>query len=347
MSRSSSSLRRRASRGLRRSLRNLSFVALLVASGAACGSRTGLFGDGDDLLDGELDGGRGRSDGSVGDASVDRNVSPDAIPPIDANPPRDANRTDCQDASQTLVYVMSSDNQLASFDPATGTFKTIGTIACPTTDGGQPFSMAVDRKGVAYTVFSDRTGGSDEGKLFRVSTATAACVETSFVPRQAGFQKFGMGFASDLVGTGESLYVASSEDNDFVDSRLGRINIPSFSLTTVGTFKPNIAQAELTGTGDGRLYGLYTKSPTQRTPVYIGEIDPSTGDVIGENLIPGANLGTAWAFAAWGGDFYLFTAPASATQVTRYRPSDGTARVIASTSLKVVGAGVSTCAPSE
>lgn len=342
---SSSSFRRRTYQKLGRTLRNLSLLSLLVA----CGSRTGLFGDGDDLLDGDLDVDGGRSDasreGGSGDASVDRNVAPDAIPPLDATP-RDANRTDCQDAAQTLVYVMSSDNQLASFDPSAGTFKTIGTIACPTTGSGAPFSMAVDRKGVAYTVFSDRTG-VDEGKLFRVSTATAACVGTTFLPRQAGFQKFGMGFAANLVGTGESLFIASSEQSDLVESRLGRIIIPSFALATVGTFKPSIAQAELTGTGDGRLYGLYTKSPTLRTPVFIGEIDPTTGAVIGENQIPGANLGNAWAFAAWGGDFYLFTAPADATQVTRYRPSDGSVRVIASTSLKVVGAGVSTCAPSE
>ena len=58
----------------------------------------------------------------------------------------------------------------------------------------------------------------------------------------------------------------------------------------------------------------------------------------------------AQAFAIWGGDFYTFTglltAQQGATEVTRFRPRDGSivpvGQIVGET---IVGAGVSTCAP--
>ena len=56
----------------------------------------------------------------------------------------------------------------------------------------------------------------------------------------------------------------------------------------------------------------------------------------------------AFAFAYWGGDFYIFTAPLNGkTTITRYRPTDGTLKVVGSVPQAVVGAGVSTCTPSK
>jgi hypothetical protein len=61
---------------------------------------------------------------------------------------------------------------------------------------------------------------------------------------------------------------------------------------------------------------------------------------------PSMDIGTAWAMAFWGGDFWLFTAPGVETRVDRYRPSDGTTvTMISNLGFHVVGAGVSTCAP--
>jgi hypothetical protein len=58
-----------------------------------------------------------------------------------------------------------------------------------------------------------------------------------------------------------------------------------------------------------------------------------------------------WAFAAWGGDFYFFTAEQSngPTSIHRFTPggslSPPVVQVLEGTN--IVGAGVSTCAPSE
>src|SRR5262249_39821542 len=78
-------------------------------------------------------------------------------------------------AGSTFVYLMPSENVLVSFYPPTGTSTTIGTIMCPDPGTDIPFSMAVDRAGIAYVLF-------ESGHLFRVSTRTAVCVPTKFVP---------------------------------------------------------------------------------------------------------------------------------------------------------------------
>ena len=174
-------------------------VAGAVASMAlavACGSRTGL------LVDGVFDDDASADAFTRRDAPRDR--GPDAIlPPIDARPLPDVVRNDCPDASVTLIYVITAQYDLYSFNPATSAFTRIGAIACPVqTPGATPFSMAVDRKGAAYVLFND-------GELFRVSTATAACISTPFARGQSGFATlFGMGFASDTNGPQETLFVA-------------------------------------------------------------------------------------------------------------------------------------------
>jgi hypothetical protein len=59
-------------------------------------------------------------------------------------------------------------------------------------------------------------------------------------------------------------------------------------------------------------------------------------------------MGSGWAFAFWGGDFWVFTAPAGDSRITRFRPSDGSVTtVVDSLGAIIVGAGVSTCAPAK
>ena len=310
--------------------------ALLIA---ACGSRTGLFGEEDDgfivLPDGGIvlrDGGR-----DVNEA--------EALPPIDAAP-RDANRLDCPDADATLVYVVTASNELYSYFPTDGSFKFISNIACPTNGNpnNTPFSMAVDRRGVAYVTFTDNL-------LYRVSTATGACIGTSFQANQQGFGAFGMGYATNAEGPTESLFVAGTVDSQNpggISPGLARIDTNNFVLTKVGNFFPDIKQAELTGTGDGRLFAFYTKGINPGPPSYIGEINTTNARVVAETPFPTVDQGRGWAFAFWGGDFYMFTSQdAASSDVTRYRPSDKSVSVVASLASRIVGAGVSTCAPAQ
>lgn len=316
-----------------RTLRSLALFLLL----AACGSRTGLFVDDmPELLPSDAGPDTGpRRDGGL----VDADEEPDALPPIDARPPIDANRNDCPDAAATLVYLISSDYQLYSFDPSSTATKLIGKIACPAAPNETPFSMAVDRKGVAYIQFTD-------ARLYRVSTLTAACVDTPFQPGQQGFQQFGMGFATNDLGPTETLYVAGSRASGTGGEGLARIDLATWRLTKIGDFVPTVINAELTGTGDGRLFGFYAKNANGDPPTYIGEVDTANARVLAEKRLDGVGLENGWAFAFWGGDFYAFTAPNGTNSiVTRWRPENDTVTQVATLPARIVGAGVSTCAP--
>jgi DNA-binding beta-propeller fold protein YncE len=284
---------------------------------AACGSRTGL------LVPEELPVEAGK------DARRDGEAGPDVVPTIDATK-RDATRTDCPDADSTFVYVVTSNDELLSFYPPTVTFTKVGTLKCPAKVGESPYSMGVDRKGTAYVTYTD-------GELFKVSTKDASCTETPFVAGQADFPTFGMGFATKGLGPAEDLYIAST-----AESLLGRIDVTgSFGVTKVGLFAPPLTSAELTGTGDGRLYAFYR--PTDSTSA-IAEIDKATAKVVASDPLPTVDQGSAWAFAFWGGYFWLFTQP-DQQRVTRYDPATKSVTVVGGYSSPIVGAGVSTCAP--
>ena len=97
----------------------------------------------------------------------------------------------CPDAGATLIYVIGLSNTLYSFDPSSASFTPVGTIACP--DPETPFSMAVDREGVAYVLFSS-------GNLYRVSTKTAACTPTPY--KGTPGLLFGMGFVANTAEAG-------------------------------------------------------------------------------------------------------------------------------------------------
>jgi hypothetical protein len=299
----------------------------------ACGSRTALPGDFDAVTTG--------NDDSGSDARRKDSGSDTSVPPIDARPPFDASRLDCPDADATLIYLITVDNQLLSFYPPSASFTLIGTIACPSSS--TPFSMAVDRRGTAYVEFND-------GNLFKVSTATAACAATPFVTGQQGFVNFGMGFATIGGGPAEQLFVAGDSTGGGA-AGLASIDVKDYQLSFLGQFSPPADGAELTGTGDGRLFAfwptdlqLLNQTPPQPSPTNISEIDKATGDLIGTDPLPGVEINGGWAFGYWGGDFYTFTGSGNSV-VNRYRPTDKTILQVATYSSEVVGVGVSTCAP--
>ena len=317
--------------------RRFAFFSLLLV---ACGSRTGLFGE--DL------GGFATLDASV-DARADLDSSfEDARSTLDERSPVDVFRDDCPDAEATLVYTITDDYELQSYNPDTGQFRDIGRIACPAGSlprgKNSPFSMAVDRRGAAFVLFRDE-------RLYRVSTANAACIATSYRPRQSNFGLFGMGFATNSIGPTEALYIAGDDNQQggpAAASGLARLTPGTFALTPVGDFSPAIDQAELTGTGDGRLYAFYKKgNPPDSPPSYIGEVDTATGRVIGERRFDTVDQGSGWAFAYWGGAFYMFHAPGGTTRITRWRPSDDSVTQVGTSTRRIVGAGVSTCAPQQ
>jgi len=257
-------------------------------------------------------------------------------------------------AAAMLVYVLSAENDLYSFNPPSKQFKKIGTLGCQT--NMTPNSMAVDRNANAWVNYAqaDMTTGMDTGgAIFKVSTADASCQPTSIHLSQ-NWYRLGMGFSTDTAnGTSETLYVAATGSmNPFgmggASPGLGKIDLKAQSLAPIGGFGGALdgQNAELTGTGDARLFGFFTT-----TPVQIAQIDKSSGAANNAKPLNGVETPSYWAFSFWGGDFYLYTADKydmanPFSSVTRFRPTDGSVTVLAQNiGFRVVGAGVSTCAP--
>jgi hypothetical protein len=197
--------------------------------------------------------------------------------------------------------------------------------------------MAVDRKGIAYSVFND-------GSLFKIHTANGACEATPYVPNQAGFSTFGMGFSTDLGGPSETLYVAATGFQGG-ESKLGIIDPVSYKLTPVGLIDPQLPGMELTGTGDGRLFGFVADPVGSGTRLV--RVNKQTAEAALAANLPELELGNGWAFAFWGGDFYFFTELGGTSIVTRFDPIDGSSTTVAGWQGLIVGAGVSTCAPEQ
>ncbi|HSO35287.1 MAG TPA: hypothetical protein VLT33_22315 [Labilithrix sp.] len=248
------------------------------------------------------------------------------------------NQTGCSEAAK-LVYVVSDSNELYSFKPDTTTFTLIGTLSCPS-GGATPNSMAVDRSGTAWVNFSD-------GGLFKVSTGDASCQATAFEKNQSGFQRFGMAFATNsATSQDETLYVVGIEGVNG-GKGLAKIDLGTMKLTTIGDFSGSLRGqgAELTGTGDGRLYGFFTTEPDAT----LALINKATGATSADQDLNGVNTGQAWAFSFWGGDFWFYTSPGAvpSTVTRKQASSDGSLSVAKQDvgGFRIVGAGVSTCAP--
>jgi hypothetical protein len=256
----------------------------------------------------------------------------------------------------TLVYVLSPDNTMWSFDPPTKTFTNLFTLDCPTPNDGSswaPNSMAVDRNVVAWVnyVGSDPILGTDTGGLvYKVDINARSCTPTPAVTLQSPeWYRLGMGYSTDTVGGAtETLYVTGTGTTGSSNSPgLGKIDLTTKTVVPIGQFSGDAIltgqSAELTGTGDAKLFGFFTTNP-----IRVAQLDKGTGAVLSDLPVTGVATPMAWAFSFWGGAFYLYTSNGTAnSKVTRFDPA--TKAVDATYTLKapvvIVGAGVSTCAP--
>lgn len=253
----------------------------------------------------------------------------------------------CSPGSE-LIYVVDASNRLLSFNPRDGKyeFKLIGTLNCPAgaaLGGGKatPFSMAVDRTARAWVLYSS-------GEIFWVNTTDASCKSSGYAKLQSGFETFGMGFVSDVEGSEkETLFVAGGSYTNQRVADLASIDSGSLSLSKIASLQLGGQNSpELTGTGKGELYGYYPGGAP-----FVGQIDKKNASSLRRwNLSTMGNTPSGWAFAHWGGRFYIFITAtvglADKSMVWEFDPATGKATEIkTNASYKIVGAGVSTCAP--
>ena len=311
-------------------------AALCFGAATGCGSEVGNDGLYDTTTDNAAD--------WPADTSSDTPL-PDTLPPdvvTDSTP--DGTGDDCEDRAE-WIYIIDRGKVLIRFMPDVMSLTEIGTVNCPVGAGVTPFSMSVDRDAVAWVLHTSLLGLGG-GELFKVSTLDASCEATTFTPAQEGFQVFGMGFVSDAPGIeDETLYIAGGATLSIGTgpSQLGYINMDTMVVTRQGEV-PN--WPELTGNGRAELWGFFPES----TPPTVSMIDKWTGNVSNTYNLPELDTGRteAWAFAFWGGDFYIFhkTMADVSTNIWKLETDDGTVtNVMPNIGYAIVGAGVSTCAP--
>ena len=238
------------------------------------------------------------------------------------------NDDDCAAAAK-LIYLVSVDNQLYSFDPTidgVAAYKLVGTLSCPSV--GSPQSMSVDRDANAYVFY-------DSGEMFSVSTANAACMPTPYVhPVQNGFNQLGMGFTATTADSKEqTLYIISP------DFGLATVALPSYAVTETGAL---VGAAELTGGPDAKLFVFDASNAS------LSEINRTALSKQSMHTFQGLQGTGAWAFSRYAGNFYMFTSPGAGipTTTTKYDPEMDVESVRdASIGFTVVGAGQSTCVP--
>jgi hypothetical protein len=152
---------------------------------------------------------------------------------------------------------------------------------------------------------------------------------------------FGMGFVFDPSTNLDTLYIAGGHGASDTQSELATVSFPALALTPIGTI--TAGNAELTGTGDGSLWGFIPNSLTPDDQTVLVRLDPSSGTTLETHSYSTLSGGSSWAVKFWGGSFWIFL-DGSVYEVPRDTP-DTIRTVIPDTVRNIVGAGVSTCAP--
>jgi len=305
----------------------MKWTALLLVIPFACGPAT-RNGPGDD------DGTGG--DGGTGSSATGSNGS-----------------DGCSDDAK-LIYVVDMNNKMAKFDPMSKTFTPIGTLTCSPTvlgipDGATPFSMAVDRSAQAYVLFTD-------GNIMKVDTTQSSlpCTATSWMAGAGGLDEFGMGYSTDTAGgTTDTLYIAGGAAVGNGSSMLETLNTSSMTATPVGSV---VGNPELTGNANAELWAFSPAVKSGEMPT-VQQINKMGGSAAITYTLPTlAGDPSAWAFGFYGGDYWVFLQRDGEQNTTVYEiagPTNMThtpGTVVGMTpapGLIIVGAGVSTCAPTQ
>lgn len=238
---------------------------------------------------------------------------------------------DCEDTSD-LIYVIDKDSEnLYLFHPEDQSLEPLGTLDCDY--WSSPASMGVARDGVAYVRYSDDS-------VYSVDLDTMACEATHYRENMTHFGSFGMGYSTNSEDTWrDQLYVANED-------RLARLDIDTWQIENIGALP---SQSELTGNAEGELWAFL---PLE-TPAELVRLGKTDGAILETLRMPGFpspyDIDT-FAFATWGGDFWLFVRTSgmgSSTDVYRVTLDGDMTRVSQNIGINVVGAGVSTCAPTD
>jgi hypothetical protein len=155
------------------------------------------------------------------------------------------------------------------------------------------------------------------------------------------------------------LFVIGGADLTGTDPGPGTMATIDTSTMMATQIATNITgRPELTGNSNAELWGWFPDVSGSMTPL-VEQIDKTTGAAVQPNVYMEPSLDdgeepTAWAFGFYGGDYWVFLQLESDLQTSVYQIAGPTntmhtpgtiVSTTPATGLTIVGAGVSTCAP--
>lgn len=208
----------------------------------------------------------------------------------------------CVSDNQDIV-VLSDESELWTYAPLLNTFKYLTDVIC---QADKPYSLAIDRAGVAWIQYAS------DGEVYTFDpNDPAPCQLAGVSAEPAGFDYFGLSFASDGPGTCDQLYLLNySGEGPFSEGpALGALGVCDPQTLVVTTLGPtDYDGGELAGTGAGRLFAFAGTNPAK-----LIEYDKS--DATPLSILPLTELRKtrASAFAFHGGDAFFFTEAVATT----------------------------------
>lgn len=225
------------------------------------------------------------------------------------------------------MYLLDRNSHFFRFNPTSFDVKFVGKLNCSTT--AYPYSMALQRNGVAWTLFTN-------GNLYTFNTTTALCQITSYKSGQKGLILFGMKFITDKSSNTERLYITSDSSNP--PYRLATIDIMTLEISITGYYNNIHGRAELTSTYDGKLYGLF-----EGIPYIIAEINQTNGEILSKtslNSIQYTPDSSHFAFESYLLNFFLFVGDNTFTDIFTYDVSSKIITKQKTISNGIVGTGI-------
>lgn len=207
----------------------------------------------------------------------------------------------------------------------------IGKLNCSNTS--YPYSLAIQSDGMAWTLYSD-------GTLYKFNIKDLKCTETSYLSEQEGIVLFGMNFVNDTSTNTEKLYLTT--DPSSLPFRLATLDTTTLKISVVRYYDNIVGRGELTGTSDGRLFGLF-----EGTPFTLAEINKTNANIISktpQNSIQSVSDSSYFAIASYKSDFLFgFGNDSSSTGLYFYNSTTKVVTKANSAPIVVVGAASSIC----
>jgi hypothetical protein len=205
------------------------------------------------------------------------------------------------------IFVLSDDAELWTYAPLTDAFTFRADVACP--GAAKPFSMAVDRRGVAWILYSS------DGVVRTFDPADpGSCALAGVFVDDPTFKYFGLTFApaAPLAACDRLFLFNYSGSGPFKEGPgIGALGVfdPYADVPQVTALGPtDYDGGELAGTGDARLFAFAGADPAK-----LIEYDQTTAGPLSVLPLTGLRKTRASAFAFHGGDAWFFTEGVEAT----------------------------------